>query len=91
MWHDWYTQFGLDAADHGVRFTLEQMAPTIDAKPWNAAYERRRVHAALGKDHPGRMSHHAGDRPAHGVYAHGEREEPDDGPRVDTPRGPRME
>jgi hypothetical protein len=29
--HDWYTQFGLDAADHGVRFTLEQVAafPTL--------------------------------------------------------------
>jgi hypothetical protein len=24
--HDWYTQFGLDATDHGVRFTLEQVA-----------------------------------------------------------------
>jgi hypothetical protein len=29
--NDWCTQFGLDAADHGVRFTLEQVAafPTI--------------------------------------------------------------
>lgn len=24
--NDWYTRFGLDAADHGVRFTLEQVA-----------------------------------------------------------------
>jgi hypothetical protein len=24
--HEWYTRFGLDAADHGVRFTLEQVA-----------------------------------------------------------------
>ena len=24
--NDWYTQFGLDAADHGVRFTLDQVA-----------------------------------------------------------------
>src|SRR5688572_23012450 len=24
--HHWYTQFGLDAADHGVRFTLAQVA-----------------------------------------------------------------
>ena len=24
--NDWFTQFGLDATDHGVRFTLEQVA-----------------------------------------------------------------
>lgn len=37
------------------------------------------------------MSRHAGDRHAHGVYAYGECEGPDAGPRVDTPRGPHME
>lgn len=49
-----------------------------------------KIYAAMQKDHPGRMSHHINDKYAHGVYAYGGREGPDDGPHIDTCRGPRM-